>query len=176
MENLITESATTTSEGIVASFDAGWQKRGSGRSYNSMSGHAALIGCETGKIVSYTSRSRNCAQCDSNSEKPHDCRLNWQGSAKAMEGDMAVELVKNISKADVKLNAIVADDDASSIAKIRQAVDPNIQKFSDVNHRRGNVKTDLYKLKSVHRSMNTKTINYICHCFCTAIYTNKNDT
>ena len=55
-------------------------------------------------------------------------------------------------------------------------VDPSIQKYSDVNHRRGNVKTDLYKLKSVHRSMNTKTINYICHCFSTAIYTNKNDT
>ena len=35
---------------VHASADAGWQKRGSGRSYSSLSGHASLIGDKTGKV------------------------------------------------------------------------------------------------------------------------------
>ena len=88
---------------LVASFDAGWQSRGSGRSYNSKSGHAVLIGGKSGKIISYGSRIRNCKQCSVNPKKKHDCRKNWDGSAKSMEGDLAVELVTKVSDSNQQI-------------------------------------------------------------------------
>lgn len=36
------------------------QKRGSGRSYSSLSGHACRIGSKTGKKISYTVRNKSC--------------------------------------------------------------------------------------------------------------------
>ncbi|CAG2186397.1 unnamed protein product [Mytilus edulis] len=81
------------SDELIVSVDGAWQKRGSGRSYDSLSGHCSMIGAETGKIIGYSVRSKFCKTCDEanrkgNKAKMHDCRLNWDGSSKAMEQDM----------------------------------------------------------------------------------------
>lgn len=39
-------------EQYTASFDAGWQTRGSGKNYATLSGHASMIGRTTGKVIS----------------------------------------------------------------------------------------------------------------------------
>uniref|UniRef100_A0A8W8JLN1 Exonuclease domain-containing protein n=1 Tax=Magallana gigas TaxID=29159 RepID=A0A8W8JLN1_MAGGI len=44
-----------TSMGITVSADGTFQKRGSGRCYNSLSGAASLIGLKTGKVVGFSS-------------------------------------------------------------------------------------------------------------------------
>ena len=36
---------------IAVSFDMGWQKKGTGHTYNSNSGHSYFIGCRSGKVV-----------------------------------------------------------------------------------------------------------------------------
>ena len=46
--------------GIEVSSDAAWQKRGSQRSYNSLSGIASAIGKKTKKIVHFNSRFKKC--------------------------------------------------------------------------------------------------------------------
>ena len=84
---------------LCASVDAAWQRRGSGRSYNSLSGHSSLIGEKTGKVLNYTTRKKSCRFCDTaerNGTKPreHDCRKNWQGSSKSMEPNMAIDMIK----------------------------------------------------------------------------------
>uniref|UniRef100_A0A8W8NYC9 Exonuclease domain-containing protein n=1 Tax=Magallana gigas TaxID=29159 RepID=A0A8W8NYC9_MAGGI len=89
----------TGSKDICVSVDAGWQKRGSGKAYDSMSGHATMIGTRTGKVVGYSVRTKSCRVCSHASKtgtnpQPHDCKQNWNGSAKAMEQDMVVEMVK----------------------------------------------------------------------------------
>ena len=38
---------------IVASYDMGWNKRSTGRVYDSLSGHAFLIGCRSGCVISF---------------------------------------------------------------------------------------------------------------------------
>ena len=53
-----------TGSGIAASYDAGWQRRGSGRTYNSLSGHSSLVGCRTGKIIDYEVRVKSCKACE----------------------------------------------------------------------------------------------------------------
>ena len=49
--------------GIDVSFAMGWQKRSSGRSYDSRSRHAFLIGCHTQKVISQIIYSKNCRIC-----------------------------------------------------------------------------------------------------------------
>ncbi|XP_062575241.1 uncharacterized protein LOC134237162 [Saccostrea cucullata] len=77
-EALQLEVHQSSESGLVLSYDAGWQKRGSGRNYNSLSGHALMIGSKTGKVVGYSVMSKTCRTCDSNKrrtcEKDHDCR------------------------------------------------------------------------------------------------------
>nr|XP_034322437.1 uncharacterized protein LOC109617730 [Crassostrea gigas] len=78
--------ATAENEGaeeLTVSVDAGWQKRGSGRSFDSLSGHCSMIGAQTGKVLGYEVRSKVCRICQSaernkKEAKNHDCRQNWQ--------------------------------------------------------------------------------------------------
>ena len=51
------------SEGITVSTDGAWQKRGSQRSYNSLSGILSAIGHETKKVVQFSSRNKRCRIC-----------------------------------------------------------------------------------------------------------------
>ena len=44
---------TVKSIPISVSYDMGWNKRGGGRVYDSLSGHGFLIGCKTGQIISF---------------------------------------------------------------------------------------------------------------------------
>ena len=46
--------------GIAISYDLGWQKRSTGRVYDSISGHGYLIGCRTGKIIGMQVRQIKC--------------------------------------------------------------------------------------------------------------------
>ncbi|VDI09721.1 Hypothetical predicted protein [Mytilus galloprovincialis] len=78
------ELECSESSELEGSFDAGWQKRGSGWSYNSHTGHASLIGVNTGKVVEFDVRTRNCSICQYHIGKnepkpPHECNVNWTG-------------------------------------------------------------------------------------------------
>ena len=169
------QNEVDTSTDIVISVDAGWQCADSRRNYNSKSGHSTLIGVETGKIVNYATRIRNCKQCEKNPAKAHDCRLNWGGSAKSMEPDMAVSMVKELTASGHRLKAIIGDDDAATMAQLKDEIPYQIIKFSDINHARKNVSAYLYKLGTKHSILTSKVIKYICYCFSIAIITNKND-
>uniref|UniRef100_A0A8W8JLI7 Mutator-like transposase domain-containing protein n=1 Tax=Magallana gigas TaxID=29159 RepID=A0A8W8JLI7_MAGGI len=85
------------STSITVSVDGAWQKRGSGRSYDSLTGHCSMIGSQTGKIVGYSVRNKFCRQCDNATERnqlppPHNCKRNWTGSSKSMEPDMGIQM------------------------------------------------------------------------------------
>ena len=165
--------------GITASFDMGWQRRSSGRLYNSKSGVGALIGKETGKLIAYNSRVSNCKQCEVNekngTQKDHDCRLNWLGSAKSMEADVAVELVKEVESSKCRVSTIIGDDDATTINKIEKNIDYPIVKLSDFNHSKKSVANDLYSLQKKFKILQPKVIRYLTDCFSYAISQNKGD-
>ena len=55
--------------GIAGSYDVGWQHRGSGQTYNSLSGHSPLVGCRTGKIIDYELRIKSCKACKNAAKK-----------------------------------------------------------------------------------------------------------
>ena len=48
---------------LTSSFDMGWQKRNSGHTYDSLSGHDFVIGCNSKKIIGSVLSSKRCLLC-----------------------------------------------------------------------------------------------------------------
>jgi len=91
-----------------------------------------LIGHKSGKILGYATRVKRCAMCKAGRPKElHDCRVNFTGSAKAMEPDMAVQLVaknEDLLKENVRIDTFIGDDDCSTIGQLRRELDYHIKK------------------------------------------------
>ena len=104
---------------LTVCYDMGWQKRGSGRQYNSLSGHAFMIGGYTGKIISGVVVGKICGKCKSAEKQgveadPHECPGQYEGSSKGMEADSALVLTKDAwDNRKFCVKNIVADDDST---------------------------------------------------------------
>ena len=72
---------------LTVCYDMGWQKRSSGNKYDSLSGHAFMVGTESRKIISCIVSSKMCATClDAEikdiTAKDHHCPKSYSGSSK----------------------------------------------------------------------------------------------
>lgn len=158
----------------------GWSKRGNGCSYDSLNGYGAVIGFLSKKVLDYTTRNRQCCLCDKNHEKvDHDCRRNFEGSAKAMEADAGVELItRSKILQDLKLNVgvLIGDEDSSTIASINKENSTVIHKLADNNHLVKHFVNDLYKLSETFKELKKSgVIKHLKKCFCYAIAQNKSN-
>lgn len=143
-------------------------------------GHGTLIGSRQGKVLSYSVRSKTCRVCElaEKKKKPpktHRCYRNWQGSAKAMEPDMAVEMVRNIVKEGTKVAEIIMDDDTTTIHRIQSEVDETITKRTDRNHICKRFTNQLYHLQNKHSSMRYNVIKYLERMFKIALSQNQDN-
>ncbi|XP_061190963.1 uncharacterized protein LOC133199106 [Saccostrea echinata] len=158
-------------KGLVVAVDAGWQKRGSGKTYDSLSGHCSMVGPLSGKVLSYSVRSKNCRVCsvaETTNKNPaaHECSKNWEGSSKAMEADMVIEMVEDLQKSKgITIDGIIGDEDTTTIARLKTNVNANIKKLSDKNHLKKLFTNSLFTLKKEHSSLTLSVIKYIQKCF-----------
>jgi len=113
---------------IEASGDMGWQGKGSGRSYTSLSGHAALVASKTRKPVAKTMLAKCCSICRSFykrrpvEEQPpeHECVKNHDGSSGSMEPKAMVQMVVQLHRDHhVLVKTLITDDDSSVKAKAK---------------------------------------------------------
>ncbi|XP_043273892.1 uncharacterized protein [Venturia canescens] len=162
---------------ICVSFDMGWTTRGTGRSYDSLSGNAVLIGLFSKKIIAYIAENRKCKKCDAgHSQQDHDCRKNCAGTAKGMEPKAAVEMtVRNpiFKKNKIQVGLIVADNDSTAIAAIRKSSNHEVVKQCDKNHTSKGVVNELYRLKGKYKELTVDTITYLQRCFSYCISQNQ---
>lgn len=133
------------------------------------SGHCTMIGTNLGKVLDFSVRSKFCKVCDiakskKATPKPHYCNINLEGSSKAMEQDMVIEMVSKQEKAGHSVSTIVADDDTTTISRLRSVVNPGIKKKSDRNHVRKNLTSKLYSFQAKHKSLSKKVIAYLQKC------------
>ena len=194
-EMLFKESQMAKEKGVEAdsdgllplsvSNDMGWSKRG--RAHNSLIGHGAVMGSITGKALDYTTRKQFCRTCssakkDGHDPNPCDCRLNHNKSSKSMEPSSAVELFKRVSSVEsdtpAKYSVFIGDDDCSTISRIREEVNYEVEKWSDTVHSKRTLVNHLYKLKSGksfppgESVLSNKVIEYFGKCFSYAIAQN----
>ncbi|XP_015512661.2 uncharacterized protein LOC107219088 [Neodiprion lecontei] len=108
---------------VAASYDMGYSTKRSGRTYDSMNGYAAFLGRENGKAIDYLTTNRGCRMCALGHPKSdHDCRLNFVGSAKAMEPFAAASMTsssKIFKEHNIEVGILIGDDDSSTIAAVR---------------------------------------------------------
>ena len=167
--------------GVSCSYDMGWQKRGKG--HNSSTGHAAVMGLETGKVMDFTTRTKACRICHKAEKagkkaKVHDCRINHFASSKAMEPLAAVDLFTRSLHSNVKLSVYAGDDDSTTAAHIKQKVPYLVEKWTDIVHAKRSLTTRLYNLAQRGKFTNSsalsqKVINYLVKCFSYCVTQNK---
>ena len=139
-------------------------------------GHGSLIGKETGKVIGLGTRVKKCRVCSGNEgSRQHDCRVNWKGSSKAMEADLAVEILNNTKEKHFEVSTLIGDDDTTTMARIKEQVPHPVKKWSDVNHAKKALGTSLYKLQKHHKQLTTPVIKYFQKCFTYALNQNKDD-
>lgn len=163
---------------IAASFDMGWTTRGTGGNYDSLTGSAAFMGFLTEKILAHISKNRNCRMCHlGHSPTHHDCRRNFEGTAKAMEPKTAADLVLNaiFKQCFVQWGFMIADNDSSSIAAMRAVVDHEIIKHADKNHTSKDVANELCKFNRAHKELNADSIKFLQRCFSFSVSQNVGD-
>lgn len=180
----IENGAKPDSQGLVSlscSYDMGWQKRGKG--HNSSTGHSAVMGLNTGKVMDFTTRTKTCRICK-NAEKvgekakEHDCRINHFASSKAMEPVAAVDLFTRSVKSNVKLSIYTGDDDSTTAAHIKQKVPYTVEKWTDIVHAKRSLTTRLYNLAQRGKFTNSsvlsqRVISYLVKCFSYCVSQNK---
>ncbi|XP_045207235.2 uncharacterized protein LOC123559453 [Mercenaria mercenaria] len=137
-------------DGATVLLDGGWQKRGSGQNYNSLSGHVTIIGSETKKCVGFGVAKKSCRICKSSEKKgklptKHSCRRNYNGSSKGMESFLAVRGIKHLKNQGLKVKTVVMDDDSTTYSRIKKAFTDDLEKCSDKNHVAKNFTNELDK-------------------------------
>lgn len=144
-------------------------------------GVGSMIGLRSGKVIAYSTRNKRCAVCQAAERSgrkatSHDCRLNWSGSSKAMEPDVAAELANNSGKYGAQISVLVGDDDSATIKKVRESVQHDVDKWSDIVHAKRSLATSLYALQPKHkRVLSGKVIEYLLKCFGYALKQNKDN-
>ncbi|KAF4522412.1 hypothetical protein B566_EDAN007662 [Ephemera danica] len=134
----------------------GWQRRGTGYSYNSLTGHSSLIGAMSGKVLAVQVMS-------SESCNKETCCKNHSGSAKSMEPAAALLMLKSepLKEADVKVEVLVGDADSSTAAAVRAEFGDSVERALDIQHAKKNFKNNLYLLQKVHKNMTKPVIMYL---------------
>ena len=105
------DTADSYIAGLTVSYDMGWPKRG--RAMNSTSGHGAIIGSHSGKVLGYATRHKRCIVCsvaeaNKRPTREHDCRRNHTGSSKSMEPAVALNLAREMEKHDARIACLVS--------------------------------------------------------------------
>lgn len=158
----------------------GWFTRVTGRTYDSLSGTGAFIGYFSKKVIAYIVLNRKCKMCDAGlSIDSHDCRLDFVGSAKAMEPRAAVLLTKDnpiLNACNLEVGIIIADNDSSSICAVRSVSKHEVVKQADKNHTSKGVVNELYKILKSHNELTANAISYLQMNFNYCVSQNQGDS
>ena len=78
----------------------GWQKKSSGRRYESSSGHAFIVGERIKGIIGMVLYSEACRKCDAAEKRgeeseEHECPKHFKGSLKIMESSTILKMVED---------------------------------------------------------------------------------
>ena len=73
------------------------------------------------------------------------------------------------------VSVLVGDEDSSTISKVRQNVEHEVEKWSDVVHAKRSFGSSLYSIKTQNKSLTDTVIRYFQRCFGYALKQNKDD-
>ena len=84
-------------------------------------------------------------------------------------------LLNSCGEKNAVVSVLVADDDSSTIRKVRQNVEHEVEKWSDVVHAKRSFGSSLYSIKTRNKSLTDMVIRYFQRCFGYALKQNKDN-
>lgn len=153
-----------------------------GKAHNSSTGHGAVLGVPTGKVLDFATRNKTCRTCTASTKKgesvTHDRRKNHDGSSEIMESSVACELFKRAPAQGIKYDKYVGDDDSTTFAHLKSNVPYGLEKISDLIHTKSPLTTRLYNLSQRQKFVDSsilsqKVINYLVKCFSYCVHQHK---
>ena len=83
-----------------------------------------------------------------------------------MEADAVVELANNAGKHGAQISILVGNNDSSTIKEVKESVQHDVDKWSDIGHAKRSMTTSLYSLQAKHKGvLSNKVIDYLLKCF-----------
>ena len=171
-----TADAQKQRRSLSIQLDTGWSNRGSGRSYNSDSGHSVMFGNKTKKVVSCFPMSKRCAKCEKNIPHEQDfCSKNYDGSSKGMEAYAGEYHTTNIwNNYNAFIGECVMDDDSSTRAIMRHSHRRRLELGTMLSlplTAKGNVSKDNGKLPYAHPPIKELCDhNHRCRGYCKLLF------
>lgn len=138
----------------------GYGTRGTGRTFDSYTGHASSFGFRSKKLIGYFTVVRKCFKCERGHPKDsHYCLGVFNGTAKSMESQAAVNLLSDknsmLAKTNVRVGVYIGDGDNSGISQVRANSNDPADKWLDLNHAVKSLNNFLFGIKPKHKFDNT---------------------
>jgi len=147
---------------ITCSYDMGWQKRG--RGFNSKTGHAAVMGLSTGKVLDYTTKTKTCRSCDEAKKagkqpKQHDCRKKSFWFFHVDGAYICSWIFNKVTNSNVTFSTYTGDDDSTTESHLKQNAPYGVEKWSDTVHIKRSLTRRLYNLSQRHKFPNSSLLS-----------------
>ena len=84
-------------------------------------------------------------------------------------------LLNSCGEKNAVVSVLVGDDDSSTISKVRQNVEHEVEKWSDVVYAKRSFGSSLYSIKAQNKSLTDMMIRYFQRCFGYALKQNKDN-
>lgn len=84
-------------------------------------------------------------------------------------------LLNSCGEKNAVVSVLVGDDDSSTISKVRQNVEHEVEKWSDVVHAKRSFGSSLYSIKAQNKNLTDMMIRYFQRCFGYALKQNKDN-
>ncbi|XP_074115718.1 uncharacterized protein LOC141538238, partial [Cotesia typhae] len=144
------------------------------RNFKIFLGHVTVIGHYSGLLVTFNTRDKPSIKCyKGHSKDDHDFQDNYDGSSKSMKTVMAVETLMNnpaFAAEKVRLDTLIADNDSSTIARLRREFNHFINKWINKNYAATTLTKKLYELK-----LSKSYVDYFKYCFGCVLEKHRND-
>ena len=124
---------------ISITFDGGWQKRSSGRRYDSLSGHAFPCGALCGNPIGIALKSKFCRICArftalgvSPIPEHAKCTKNHTGSSISMEADSLLDMIHWLFYSyKIAVEKVITDDDSTMASRAQWSI-PDWMKHNNI--------------------------------------------
>ena len=108
---------------LTVAYDMVWQKRSSGRIYDSSSRNEFIIGGRSKGIIGMVLYSKACPKCDAAEKRgeeaeEHECPKNFEGSSKSMEASAILKMVEDAFYNRFFIIDIILSNDDSTIQAV----------------------------------------------------------
>ena len=108
--------------------------------------------------------------------RKHNCQESRNNTAKSVEADVAVSMVKGHTGKQVQVKCVAMDNDATTASKLKKEIEGEIIGMKDLNYcKKENLRSHMEDLQRNHKELTFTVVKYFQTMFAYVLHQNKND-